>query len=267
MNPPPKSKAAVVTGGGTWVGAGICMALASSGYEVLAVGRRSGKLEQTAHNIFERHGATIEILQADIRSDDDRRNTIATCIEKFGGIDILVNNAAVTHTAPILDYPQKDWLNVLDTNLMAPFYLSLLAIEDMKRRKWGRIVNIASIYGKLALNNAYYPTLPAKSKGDRGPYRETAYHASKGGLLNLTRELAVATGPWGITVNSISPGMMPPDADLNQDYDVNVFLNNTPTRSVGRPKHIGHAVCYFVSEQADFTTSAELVVDGGWSIW
>lgn len=255
-------RAAIVTGGGTWLGKGIVERLSAQGCDVLVVGRR----EQPIREVAEACNATY--LSADICIDSDRRRIVAYALERFSRVDILINNAGVTHVDPLLDYDKAGWDRVMATNLEAPFYLSLLAIEDMRKRSWGRIVNIASVYGSYSLNYAFYPELSPVSPGDRGPIRASAYHASKGGLINLTRELAVSVAEMGITVNMVSPGMFPPDEghELLQ-YDNAIFENNCPMKRVGRPEHIAHAVSYFLAEEAGFTTGAELVVDGGWTIW
>lgn len=259
-------RAAIVTGGGTWLGKAIVERLNALGYHVLVVGRREGPVRTAAEGCSDPGKA--EWLCADVRRDDDRRRIISTAIERFGSVDILINNAGVTHLDPLLDYGKDGWDRVISTNLEAPFYLSLLAIEQMRKRRWGRIVNIASVYGSHSLNYAFYPELAPTSPGDRGPIRCSAYHASKGGLINLTRELAVSVAEMGITVNAVSPGMFPPDGGHDSlQYDRSIFERNCPMKRVGRPENIAHAVCYFLAEEAGFTTGAELVVDGGWTIW
>jgi NAD(P)-dependent dehydrogenase (short-subunit alcohol dehydrogenase family) len=261
-------RVAIVTGGGTWIGAAICAALASQGCNVIVVGRRQQPIQQVVMQ-YSSENAKLIALSADVRCKEDRKKIIDTCLNEFHKVDILVNNAAITYVDSLLDYSEKNWSDVMKTNLDAPFFLSQLAIENMRERKWGRIINIASIYGSLALNNEFYPqSLPYSSPGNRGPMRACAYHASKGALLNLTREMAVAAGEWGITVNAVSPGMLPPDSPNDSlAYDVDILKRMTPIKQVGRPENIAHAVCYFTSDLANFTTGAELVVDGGWSIW
>lgn len=264
-------RVAIVTGGGTWIGASIVAALVKDNRDVLVVGRRRALIEDIAHK-FSNTDICIEAYAADICKNNERKKVVETCLKKFGRIDILVNNAAITHIAPLLDYPISGWKNVMNTNLEAPFFLTQLVLADMRSRSWGRIINIASVYGSISLNNDFYPeSMPGKTPCDRGPVRASAYHASKGALINLTRELAVAVAPWGITVNSVSPGMVPPDNSVKWanglTCNIDALKYMTPMRRVGRPEEIADAVRYFASDEASFTTGVDLLVDGGWSAW
>jgi NAD(P)-dependent dehydrogenase (short-subunit alcohol dehydrogenase family) len=267
MAPDDQNRVAIVTGGGTWIGSAITEVLSRGGMSVVIAGRRKEPIENTARRLTGA-GGQVAAVPADIREKQGRQKIVDTCLEKFGRIDVLVNNAATSHFAPLLDYAEDDWNDVVKTNLDAAFFLSQLAFEDMRKRHWGRVVNIASVFGNLALNNSFYPNgLPMESPGDRGPVRASAYHASKGALINLTRELAVAAAPWGITVNVVSPGMIPPNQSEGGICDIKAMKQMTPVGRLGRPEDIAYAVKYFASEEASFTTGAELVVDGGWSIW
>jgi NAD(P)-dependent dehydrogenase (short-subunit alcohol dehydrogenase family) len=138
----------------------------------------------------------------------------------------------------------------------------------MRDAQWGRIVNIGSVYGSLGLNNDYYEgRLPWDTPGGAGPVREVAYSASKGALLQLTRELATAVGRWNVTVNTVTPGMVPVDAIPMAPLIRHRLEAMTPMRRTGTPSDIAAAVRYLVSEEASFVTGGELRVDGGWSIW
>jgi 3-oxoacyl-[acyl-carrier protein] reductase len=140
----------------------------------------------------------------------------------------------------------------------------------MREQKWGRVVNIASVYSTLALNNDLYgDSLPSADEQGLGPTRQPAYHSSKGALLTLTRDLAVAVANWGITVNAVSPGMfMTEQTDRLVSPDVRKKLESmTPMRRFGEPNEVAYAVRFLVSEEASFITGIDLRVDGGWSIW
>jgi NAD(P)-dependent dehydrogenase (short-subunit alcohol dehydrogenase family) len=195
---------------------------------------------------------------------------VEQCIRRFGRLDVLVNNAGTSSWAPLLDYPEDSWREVMGTNLEGPFFLTQAAVAEMRRRRWGRVINIASVYASLALNNYFYgDRMPAESAGDRGPVRASAYHASKSGLLTMTKDLAVAVARWGITVNTVSPGMLMTDlADNLLDDEVRRRIEEmTPLGRFGRPEEVGYAVRFLASEESSFITGTELVIDGGWSIW
>jgi NAD(P)-dependent dehydrogenase (short-subunit alcohol dehydrogenase family) len=148
------------------------------------------------------------------------------------------------------------------------FFLSQAVLPTMRDQGYGRIVNIGSVYGSLALNSALYPDMFAPDEGD-GPARQPAYHTSKGAVLNLTRDLAAAVAPWGVTVNTISPGMFLTEQSkgIVSDEVIESLSRMTPVGRFGDPPEIGYAVRFLASEEAAFITGAELRVDGGWSIW
>jgi NAD(P)-dependent dehydrogenase (short-subunit alcohol dehydrogenase family) len=190
-------------------------------------------------------------------------------LARFGRIDILVNNAGISGRAPILEYSEEAWRQVMAINVDGGFFLAQAVARNMRERSWGRIVNIASVYGSLGLNASLYAGLfPMEDLGG-GPTRQPAYHTSKGAVLNMTRDLAVALAPWKITVNAISPGMFLTEQSRPtvSDEVVRRLSEMTPLGRFGEVREIGYAVRFLVSDDAAFITGAELRVDGGWSIW
>ncbi len=208
------------------------------------------------------------MVPADVSVTEDRERIVKETLNRFGRLDILVNNAGTSANAPLLDYTVSDWRRIMETNLEACFFLAQQAIPAMRDQGYGRIVNIASVYGSLGLNHAFYVDRFPPDEG-RGPVRQPAYHSSKGGLLNLTRDLAIAVAPWGITVNAVSPGMFPSEGSdkvLTPEI-IARYVACTPIARFGEPREIGYAVKFLASEDSSFITGAELRVDGGWSIW
>jgi NAD(P)-dependent dehydrogenase (short-subunit alcohol dehydrogenase family) len=260
-------RVAIVTGAGTGIGRAIAQVLAESGIACVAMGRRAEPLAETAAS----PDLTAEIvpIPGDITSADDRTRVVEETLARFGRIDILVNNAGVSGRAPILEYGEEDWRRVMAINVDGGFFLAQAVARSMRERSWGRIVNIASVYGSLGLNASLYAGLfPTEDLGE-GPTRQPAYHTSKGAVLNMTRDLAVAFAPWGITVNAISPGMFLTEQSrgIVSDEVVRRLSEMTPLGRFGEVKEIGYAVRFLVSDGAAFITGAELRVDGGWSIW
>jgi NAD(P)-dependent dehydrogenase (short-subunit alcohol dehydrogenase family) len=258
-------RVAIVTGAGTGLGKATAEVLGESGIACVLVGRRSEPLAETAAGNFP---AGVLTVVADTSDADGRTRIVQGALERFRRIDILVNNAGVSGRGPLLEYDTADWRRVMEINLEALFFLSQAVLPTMREQHYGRIVNIASVYGSLALNAALYPGMFSESEAG-GPIRQPAYHTSKGGVLNLTRDLAAAVARWGITVNTISPGMFltQQTKGIVSDEVVRSLSEMTPVGRFGEPREVGYAVRFLASEEASFITGAELPVDGGWSIW
>ena len=257
----------IVTGGGAGgIGAGIAAVLARAGHRVVVAGRTREKLEQTCAAVPDAP-IPLEPFVADVTRAEEREALVAASRERFGGVDVLVNSATVTALEPLLDYRESSWREVLAINLDACFFLAQLAIEQMRAKGWGRIVNVGSVYGQVALDNHVYAERLPLDAGGRGPVRESAYAAAKGAVRQLTRELAVACAPWGVTVNSVVPGMFPVDPGGIDPAVRARMLERIPLGRFGAPEEIGHAVAYLASEQAGYVTGTELLVDGGWTAW
>ena len=259
-------RTAIVTGAGSGLGRATAQVLGASGIACVLAGRRAGALEETAAGGgFE---AGVLTVAADVAAADDRTRLVGETLEHFGRIDILVNNAGVSGRAPLLAHDEESWRRVMATNVEAMFFLSQAVLPTMREQRYGRIVNIGSVYGSLALNSALYPGMFAPDDGD-GPVRQPAYHTSKGAVLNLTRDLAAAVAPWGVTVNTISPGMFLTEQSkgIVSDEVIASLSRTTPVGRFGDPPEIGYAVRVLASEEAAFICGAELRVDGGWSIW
>lgn len=260
-----ESRVAIVTGAGTGIGQAIALKLAGSGTRTLIVGRRTEPLAETvargpADN-------PIVSLSADITEAADRERIVALALERFGQIDILVNNAGVSSIEPLLSASEAEWRRVMATNVDAAFFMAQAVLPTMRARNWGRIVNIGSVYGVLGLNAALYDAFT--DEGALGPKRQPAYHTSKGAILNLTRDLAAAVARWGVTVNTISPGMVVTEQSegIISDEVIRRLCEMTPVGRFGKPEEIAHAVAFLAAEDAAFITGAEIRVDGGWSIW
>lgn len=257
-------RCAIVTGGGTGIGRGVVQALVNAGAKCVITGRRQEPLAAVARELGP---DSVSTVTADITEPEDRSRVVAHAVETFGRLDILVNNAGITAVAPILDYSLEDWRRVMATHVEGSFFLSQLALEHMARQRYGRIVNIGSVYGSLGLNNDYYGDRLPWGLDGRGPVREVAYSAAKGAVLQLTRELATAVGRWNITVNTVTPGIIPVASNPMADEVLDRLAKMTPLGRVGTTADIGAAVAFLASDAAGYITGAELRVDGGWSIW
>lgn len=258
-----------MTGGGTGIGKAIAEVLAEGGTNCAIVGRRKDRLEETAERANGRGlPGTMCVIQGDVTSAEDRRRIVQECIEKLGRLDVLVNNAGISARAPLLSYSERDWRSVMTTNVEACFFMAQEALPSMRERGWGRVINITSVYATLGLNAQLYHGLFPESE-EEGPTRQPAYHTSKGALLNMTRDLAIAVAPWGITVNSVTPGMFVTEQSggiISQEV-IDSLSRMTPMGRFGEPREVGYAVRFLASDESSFITGIELRVDGGWTIW
>ena len=252
-------RSAIVTGGGSGLGRATATLLVQSGIDCVIAGRRIETLRET-QELAGPASAALEPIVADVDQADARERLVEACVQRFGRLDILVNNAGGGSAHDLTAFPPDVWRADLATNLEAPFFLSQLAIPVMRRQGFGRIINIASILGMLASHpSVLAPTgLPPLARG-------AAYSAAKGGLISLTRELAVAVAREGITVNAVSPGYIERPERPRAAPMLAAIEELTPMGRAGEPADIAHAIRYLCSDEASFVTGINLVVDGGWS--
>ncbi len=247
-----KGKVAVVTGAGTGIGQAIAAFFAAEGASVI-VNCHERKAQETV-DMIKKVGGTYIVVQADVSKADDVDRLISRTIEKFGRFDILVNNAGIYRSHLAHETSEEEWDAVIDVNLKGAFLCSKCAIPEMLKNEndaiKGRIINIASIAGIVGF--AVSP----------------AYCASKGGLILLTKEMALDYAPH-ININAICPGVIetPMTSELLRNLDARKeLMSATPAGRPGRPEDIAGAAVFLASHDADFITGASLVVDGGWTV-
>lgn len=256
-------KLAVVTGGGRGIGRAITTRLVKSGWQCLIAGLEREDLASTADDTS---GAAVLIHECDLATDEGRVSLIRAVEASPHRLGLLVNCAAQSTAMPLFKQSPETWRHELETNLVAVALLSSWAIEQMRDSRDGIVINIGSVYGSLGLNSRFYERTYPQDGAD-GPERCPAYHASKGGLAALTRELAVVGGQWNVRVNTVSPGMIK-TAERNVAPDlIKRFNEATPLGRLGVPEDIAAVVSFLASSEASFVTGAEWVVDGGWSVW
>jgi NAD(P)-dependent dehydrogenase (short-subunit alcohol dehydrogenase family) len=239
-------KRALVTGGSKGIGAGIALALAGEGADVVVSYRGDAAGGAAVAGQIEALGRRAASIKADVRRVADCRRLVTEAAAALGGLDILVNNAGITLWQDFFDTDEAHWDATLDTNLKGVFFCTQAAARLMRAGRWGRVVNISSGASRVA-----FP-------------RATPYNASKGGLNLLTMGMAAELGPHGITVNAVAPGAILIERTRQElpDY-AGAFAAATPLGRVGYPADIAGAVLYFCSEAASYVTGQVFWVDGG----
>jgi NAD(P)-dependent dehydrogenase (short-subunit alcohol dehydrogenase family) len=245
----------LVTGASSGLGVECAHALALAGADVALAARRGERLVHLAEELTASYGIKALPVQTDITSDDELDRLIDAVQSKLGVPDILVNNAGISPTGRAEIMPRATWDATLATNLTAPMMLSQrVARALIEARKPGRIINMISIYGLVASSI----------------YRLSAYTATKAGLANLTRQLAVEWAPHGILVNAIAPGWIPTEATaagMAKSHNRERMERATPLGRLGQPQEIRGAVIYLASPASSYVTGTILSIDGGYVAW
>lgn len=242
-----EGKTALVTGGGRGIGRAIAQALAEAGATVYIAARGADQLAAAAESLDPRGEGRVRPVTIDVSDAASVKAGVKQIADDGARVDILVNSAGVNLRGPIETLPEETWDRVIDTNLKGVFLMGQ-AVFPMMKESGGKVVNIASLMAEIAR-----PTI-------------SPYAASKGGVRQLTKAMAVEWAPYDIQVNGITPGFIATEMNLPlmQDKAFNDFIvNRTPAKRWGKPEDIAAAALFLVSPGANFVTGQILAVDGG----
>lgn len=245
-------KTAVVTGGSSGLGVQMAHALARQGAKVAVTARRLEKLEQVQSDLQDEYGVEALAVECDVTNEEEVIQAKEQVLETFDKVDILVNNAGVGGIGAAKDMSLADWNKVIDVNLTGVFLCSKYFGQHMIEREYGKIISTASIFGKVG--NMAFPV--------------AAYHATKGGVVNLTRALAAEWAKYNITVNAIGPGFFDSEmtGEIKEDKAANDFIiNGSPMQRWGKKGELDGALVLLASDASSFITGQTIFVDGGWT--
>ena len=246
-----REQTAIVTGASSGLGVTFAETLAERGVNMVIAARRYEKLIKVAEDISSKYGVKVVPVQVDVSQEEQVINMMKTTIEKFGSIEILVNNAGAASLSPSVDMSLEEWKKVIDVNLTGVFLCARTAAREMIKKKYGKIVNIASIYGAVG---DIFPTAP--------------YYASKGAVINLTRALAIEWAVYKINVNAIAPGFFPSEMTesvFRDEKALKYILSRTPLARTGESLDLKAALTYLASPASNYVTGQTIFVDGGWT--
>lgn len=247
-----QGQVAVVMGASTGLGLQMAKALANQGANLVLLARRMNLLEANAESISREYGVEVLPLQCDITVTEQVKAAVAATMERFGKIDILINNAGTGAVAPAEEITDEQFKHEMEVDLFGTFVCAREVGKEMIKAGYGRIINIASMYGLVG--NMIAGSSP--------------YHAAKGGVVNLTRALAAEWGKYGVTVNSICPGYFYTDlttATLDSDYFQSIAKRSIPLERYGREGELDTCALFLASPMSTYVNGQNIAVDGGYT--
>jgi NAD(P)-dependent dehydrogenase (short-subunit alcohol dehydrogenase family) len=246
-----QGRVALITGASKGLGKALARGLAKAGADLALCARNMDELQQTKKDM-EQLGVRAEVFQMDVLDKGNIQKAVNSAIGTFRQIDILVNNAGINIRKQVLDLQEQEWDQVLNTNLKGYFLVAQAVVPNMIERRKGKVINMASILGAVGLEN------------------QSPYASSKGGVIQLTKVMALEWARHGINVNAIGPTYFetPLVATLRNDPERFRFINErTPMGRWGQPEELEGTVIFLASKASDFITGQTIFVDGGWTIW
>ncbi len=243
-------RVALITGGSKGLGAAMAEGLSEAGASVVVTSRHLDECEAAARRISEKTGGDVLALEGDVTQKEHARANVSAALDRFGQIDILINNAGTNVRTGTLELPLEEWRRVVEVNLTGPFLFGQAVLPTMAERGYGRVINLSSILGVVGL-------------AARSPYT-----ATKGGLLNMTRAWALEFAPYGITVNALCPGPFdtPMNRPLTQDKEAYAaFVSRIPLGRWGRLEEVASTAVFLASDASSYITGAAIMLDGGWT--
>ena len=240
-------KTVLITGAAKGIGAAIAEELANEGYQVIINYKTSEQKAQELKTKLTNNGQNVEIYQADVTKKAKVEQMVEYIVNKYGKIDVLVNNAGISQIKPFADIEEDDWDNMINNNLKSVYLVTKAVISNMLQNQAGAIINISSIWGIT------------------GASCEVHYSAAKAGIIGMTKALAKEMALSNITVNAIAPGMI--ETDMNSELtpeETDEVVNEIPLKRMGKPEEIAKTVKFLI--ETPYITGQTIRVDGGWEM-
>ncbi|AIF44919.1 SDR family oxidoreductase [Virgibacillus sp. SK37] len=242
-------KTAIVTGGARGLGAQIAEGFAEAGANVVICSRKLEACQEMCEQLKKHNVGTLAVA-CDVTNPDDVKQVVSETKERFGSIDILVNNSGATWGASVVDMPLEAWQKVMNVNVTGTFLMSQEVGTVMIKQNSGKIINISSVAGFGGTDPAYMDTI--------------GYNTSKGAIMTFTKDLAAKWGQYNIHVNAIAPGFFPTKmSQVLIDYGKDKILQGTPLKRLGSDSDLKGAALFLASSASDYVTGDILAVDGG----
>jgi len=243
-----EGKRVLITGGSLGIGKATADRFASEGARVLITGRRAEHLVATGGEIGAKYGKPVLTLQMDVSKSADVERMMAFVMERWGGVDVLINNAGIAYTEPFLEISEEHWDETININLKGQFLVGQAVAREMAKVKSGVIVNMSATNGVV---------------GEAG---YAHYNASKGGITLLTKSMALDLAPYGIRVNCVAPGYIvtPLSAGMDSEEFVAEYIrHHIPLGRTGNPQEVASVYAFLASDDASFVTGETILIDGG----
>lgn len=241
-----KGKTVIITGGARGIGKAAALKLASLGANLVINYLGNDKAASETKEACKQLGAEILLIKGDVASAEQCEKIAAAALERFGRIDVLINNAGITRDGLLMRMEEKDFDSVINTNLKGTFLMTKAVSRQMLKQRYGRIINMASVVGIT---------------GNQG---QANYSASKAGVIGLTKSFALEVAAKGITVNAVAPGFIETDmTDAMTDAAIEAAKALIPAKRMGSPEDVAEVIAFLASEQSGYITGQTVCVDGG----
>lgn len=243
-----ENKRVLITGGSLGIGKATAQRFAAEGARVLITGRRAEHLAATAREIADAHGGEVLTFQMDVSRKADVDRMMAFVMERWGGVDVLINNAGLAYTEPFLDISEEHWDETINVNLKGQFLVGQAVAREMAKVRSGVIVNMGATNGIV------------------GEAEYAHYNASKGGITLLTKSMALDLAPYGIRVNCVAPGYIvtPLSAGMDsEEFVADYIKHHIPLGRTGKPEEVASVYAFLASDDASFITGEVILIDGG----